>query len=120
MHNGKAVKMEDIITLMDFEEKIENDPAKTLEVVYIKKGFFSRVKVVAKKVVVSIPGMIGRLLARIVRTVVDWLGLNSISSVFYTLVKSFVGTKQIMNYVTMVIVMFFPMLGPILGIAKFL
>lgn len=120
MYGGKVVKFDDSIALMDFEDKIANDPNKTLEVVYIKKGFFSRAKVLAKKAVVSLPSLIAKLISKIVSTIIGWLGLNSASSIFYTLFKSFVGTKTIMQYVTFVITMFFPMLGPILGIAKFM
>jgi hypothetical protein len=120
LYSGKAVTFTDVVQLMDLDDKLSNDNVRTIEFIYSRKGFLSRMKTLAKKTIVSLPSMLARLLSRIISTIISWVGLGSVTSMSLTLFKSFVGTKQIMQYVITVIAMFFPMLAPLLGIAKFI
>jgi hypothetical protein len=74
----------------------------------------------AKKAIVSLPGLLARIISRIISTIISWMGFGSVTTLSFNLFKSFVGTKQIMQYLFTVIAMFFPMLAPLLGIAKFI
>lgn len=118
LYGGHSVKHTDTIALMDLEDKLGNDSTKTVELIYDRKGFMSRLKNRAKKVVISLPGLLLKFIRRVVSVLVSWMGLNSVTSLSMTLFKSFVGTKQIMHYLLSIVAIFFPMLAPLLGVAK--
>lgn len=118
LYGGHAVKFDELVQLMDLEDKLSNDSSKIVEFIYTRKGFINRMKQKAKKVVISLPGMLLQLIKRIISTMISWMGLNSITSLSMTLFKSFVGYKQIMQYLLSIVTLFFPMLAPLLGIAK--
>lgn len=118
LYGGHAVKFDELVHLMDLEDKLSNDSSKIVEFIYTRKGFINRMKQKAKKVVISLPGMLLQLIKRIISTMISWMGLNSITSLSMTLFKSFVGYKQIMQYLLSIVTLFFPMLAPLLGIAK--
>jgi hypothetical protein len=76
---------------------------------------WERIKRKTKDAVKSIPSLIGSILQKIISFVLALLGLNGgIATILWKAIPS----KMILQWVGILVSMFFPILGPILGLSK--
>ena len=106
------------IRLLDGMEQYSNDQSKVLEIIYKRTSIFKRIKIGAKKVVLSIPRLIANFIMRLVKMALEMVGLNSVYGIGFRVAKQFVAPKAIISSVLSVITIFFPFLAPFLAISK--
>jgi hypothetical protein len=88
-----------------------------LEIIYNEKSFWERMKNKTKATIKKIPSFFGTLLEKMFSLFLAVLGLNGGIT---TLIWKSLPTSQIISFATMIITMFFPALGPVLGLSKFI
>jgi hypothetical protein len=70
-----------------------------------------------KATIKKIPSFFGSLLEKLISFILAVLGLNGGIT---TLIWKSLPTSQIISFATMIVTMFFPALGPLLGLSKFI
>jgi hypothetical protein len=85
-----------------------------LEIIFIPKSFWERVKSASKKFVISLPGRIVSLIGKIFTVFLTFMGFGSVKSIVWKLLPG----KMVIQSLITLIMLFFPALAPIIGIGK--
>jgi hypothetical protein len=88
-----------------------------LEIIYYEKSLWERIKNKTSNAVKKIPSLMISLIEKLVGLVLMLLGLNGGMT---SIVWKFIPSKKIVEWIVMIVTIFFPFLGPILGIGKML
>ena len=89
-----------------------------LEIIYKRTSIFKRIKIGAKKAVLSFPRLVLNLIMKLIQFILGMMGLNSATSIGYTVAKSLIGTKTILTSLLSIISIFFPILSPFVVFSK--
>ena len=81
---------------------------------------FKRIRIGAKKVVLSIPRLILKFVTKMVEAALNMLGLNSVYGIGMRVAKSFIAPKTLITSILGIISLFFPFLSPFLAFSKFM
>lgn len=87
-----------------------------LEVIYVKKGLFDRIKLKAKKAIVRLPQTMLGLLAKFLSAILKYMGFSTGKSIVF----KFLPFKAIMQWILNFLMVFFPALAPFMAISKML